>query len=436
MKNLFTTAALALALSATVASSNPYEKYRGTTLNVSWPALGHFINAESAIEDFERETGINVEVEAIPYLDLRERQIGEMSKVSGDFDLVSWVVMWKGEYVSQGFLEPLAPYFADATLADPDFDMTDISRAYIVSGGMVGGPKGYLDGPGATLYGLPYGAETSILAYRKDIFREHNIPVPTTYKELEFAINELAKLGIPAMTSRGNGASNLTFAWLLHLGPKGGRVFDENWQPIVNSPEAVEAAEFLRLVVETGPEDIPNYNFGQSTFAFLSGEAAMYLDNFKIGSASREPNFAFFKDEIGFASHPTGKRCSAETGGFAIGIPRNSENKEAAFLLLQYLTSKEGDMAVTEAGGDPIRISTFIANQRSRAESSAVVGSLMCADTDWRPLIPEWSSIQKDVLGPALLEVTTSDRPVQDIMDEANAQLRTLMDEAGYYSDG
>jgi multiple sugar transport system substrate-binding protein len=162
----------------------------------------------------------------------------------------------------------------------------------------------------------------------------------------------------------------------------------------------------------------------------------MYLDNFKIGAASREPAFSVFKDEIGFTSHPTDKRCSAETGGFAMGIPANSENKEAAFLLLQYLTSKEGDMAVTEAGGDPIRISSFIANQNSRAESSAVIGSLVCADTDWRPLIPEWNSIMTKVLGPALLEVTSSDRPVQDIMDEANAQLRELMDEAGYYSGG
>ena len=428
--------AAASALFASVALADPYTAFQGTTLKVSWPSLGHFNNAELVIEEFERETGINVEVEAIPYLELRNRHFEELSKADGEFDLVSWVVMWKGEYVKNGFLTPLAPFFDDASLADENYDMTDIPNAYLASGGLVGGPKGYLDGPGATLYGVPFGAETSILAYRKDIFQKHDIDVPRTYHDLKLAIERLADLGIPAMTSRGKGASNLTFAWLLHLGPMGGTVFDDNWQPVINSPEAVEAAEFLRLVVETGPEGSEGFDFGQSTFAFLFGDAALYLDNFKIAAASRAMNGEAFQEKIGYASHPSGRKCSAETGGFAIGIPSNSQNKEAAFLLLQYLTSKEGDRRTTQAGGDPIRISTFTSVQQERPESGAIIGSLLCADTDWRPLIPEWPSIQKEVLGPALLQVTTTGRPVQDIMDEAAIKLRQLMKDAGYYSEG
>lgn len=89
------------------AAQDPYAEFRGTTLTVSWPSLGQFQLAETVLEEFEQETGINVEVEAIPYLDLRARQMGEMSKLSGEFDLVSWVIMWKGEYVAEGLLEPL-----------------------------------------------------------------------------------------------------------------------------------------------------------------------------------------------------------------------------------------------------------------------------------------------------------------------------------------
>ncbi|MCY4180459.1 MAG: extracellular solute-binding protein, partial [Litoreibacter sp.] len=248
----------------------------------------------------------------------------------------------------------------------------------------------------------------------------------------ERAILKLQELGIPALTSRGKSGNDVTFAWLLHLGPLGGKIFDDDWNPVINSPEAVEAAEFLRLVSQTGPEGMSDFNFGNAAFSFLSGEAAMYLDNFKIASAARDPNFSHFQDKIGYARHPVGSRCSAETGGFAIGIPENSRNKEAAFLLLQYLTSKEGDQQMTDQGGDPIRISTFNENQESRPESSAVIGSLLCADTDWRPLIPEWNDIQNKVLGPALLEVTRSSRPVQEIMDQANAKLTLLMGRAGY----
>jgi multiple sugar transport system substrate-binding protein len=310
--------------------------------------------------------------------------------------------------------------------------MNDIAKAYLISGGVVGGDRGYLDGPGAVLYGVPFGAETSILAYRKDIFEEHGLRVPQTYDDLRATILRLQELGIPAMTSRGRTGNDVTFAWLLHLGPLGGKIFNDDWEPQLTSPEAIEAAEFLRLVVETGPEGIPGFNFGQSTFEFLSGGAAMYLDNFKIGGAARDPSLGDIQDKIGYASHPRGKRCSAETGGFAIGIPANSDNKGAAHLLLQYLTSKEGDRKVTDAGGDPIRMSTFSAVQGERKESPAILGSLLCADTDWRPLIPEWDAIQNIVLGPALLEVTQTNRPITQIMDTANIQLRQLMSDWGY----
>ena len=79
------------------ATANPYEDYEGTTIVVSWPALSHFQAAETLIEEFTEETGIEVEVDALQYLKLRDRQLLEMSKDEGEYDVVSWVVMWKGE---------------------------------------------------------------------------------------------------------------------------------------------------------------------------------------------------------------------------------------------------------------------------------------------------------------------------------------------------
>ncbi len=433
IKSILFGAQISAALLCGAAHADPYAAYRGTTLTVSWPALGHFQLAETVLEEFEQETGITVEVEAIPYLGLRDRQLAELSKATGDFDLVSWVIMWKSEYVSEGLLAPLPQFFDNPALADPDYNIDEISGAYLVSGGLVGGKKGYLDGPEATLYGVPYGAETSMLAYRRDIFAQYDIAVPETYDQLETAITTLSQYGIPALTTRGRGGNDVTFAWLLHLGPMGGKIFDDNWQPIIDSDAAIAAAEFLRRVVETGPEGIDTFNFGQSAFSFLSGESAMYLDNIKIAGAARDPNFAAFTDEIGYVAHPRGARCSAETGGFSIGIPANSANQEAAFLLLQYLTSKQGDQRIVDLGGDPIRIPTMIANRDVRPEFDAVIGSLACADVDWRPLIPEWNRIQNEVLGPALLEVTRTNRPVAEIMTAANVQLHGLMETAGYY---
>ena len=431
-------AAVGLVLGTTLlsaaAQANPYERFEDTTVVVSWPALSHFEAAETLLEEFTDETGIDVEVDALQYLKLRDRQILEMSKPEGDYDIVSWVVMWKGEYVSKGLLTPLSQFYTSGSLVDPNYDIDDIADAYLQNGGVVGGRKGYLPGPSGALYGKPFGAETSILAYRKDVFEEQGIEVPETYDELREAMTALSEAGIPALTSRGQTGHQVTAAWLLHLAPMGGKIFDDQWNPVINSPEAVKAAEFLRHVVRTGPRGIETFGFGEAAAAFLQGDAVMHLDTLKIAAMSRNPSLSKIDGNVGYALHPTDARCGSETGGFALGIPANSQNQEAAFLLIQYLTSKAGDQRMVELGGDPIRLSTLAANTEQFDEYSVVAEQLPCADPDWRPLIPEWNELNIDVLGQALTQVITTDDPIQPIMDEANEKARAVMERGGYYT--
>ena len=424
----------AVALATTAAWANPYEKYEGQTIVVSWPALAHFTAAETLVDEFIEETGINVEIDALQYLKLRDRQILEMSKPEGEYDVVSWVVMWKGEYVSKGLLTPLSQFYTSGSLVDPLYDIDDIADAYLQNAGVVGGKKGYMPGSSGALYGIPFGAETSILAYRKDIFEAQGIEVPTTYDELEAAMTKLHEAGIPALTSRGSTGHQVTAAWLFHLAPMGGKIFDDEWNPVVNSPEAVKAAEFLRHVAKTGPTGIQTFGFGEAAAAFLQGDAAMHLDTLKIAAMSRDPGLSKIDGKVGYALHPEGTRCGAETGGFALGIPANAPNKEAAFLFIQYMTSKAGDQRMVELGGDPIRISTLENNTEGFDEYPVVAQQLPCADPDWRPLIPEWNEINIDVLGQALTQVITTDDPIQPIMDEANEKLRAIMEREGYYT--
>ena len=351
-------AAAALAWSSAVLA-NPYEKYAGTTIVVSWPALSHFRKAETLVEEFTEETGIEVEIDALQYLKLRDRQLLEMSKAEGEYDVVSWVVMWKGEYVSKGLLTPLSQFFTSGSLVDPGYDIDDVADAYLQNGGVVGGKKGYMPGKSGALYGIPFGAETSILAYREDIFDEHGIAPPATYDELRAAMQTLHAAGVPAMTSRGKTGHQVTAGWLLHLAPLGGKVFDDDWNPVFNNAAGVEAARVMREIAQTGPTGVPSFGFGEAAAAFLGGDAAMYLDTLKIAAMSRDPKQSKVDGKVGYALHPVGTRCGSETGGFAVGIPANSQNQEAAFLFIQYITSKAGDRRMVELGGDPVRMSTI-----------------------------------------------------------------------------
>ena len=424
----------AAALAWTSASlANPYEKYAGTTIVVSWPALSHFRKAETLVDEFTEETGIEVEIDALQYLKLRDRQLLEMSKAEGEYDVVSWVVMWKGEYVSKGLLTPLSQFFTSGSLVDPGYDIDDVADAYLQNGGVVGGKKGYMPGKSGALYGIPFGAETSILAYRKDIFAEHGIAPPATYDELRAAMQKLHAAGVPAMTSRGKTGHQVTAGWLLHLAPLGGKVFDDDWNPIFNNAAGVEAARVMREIAQTGPTGVPSFGFGEAAAAFLGGDAAMYLDTLKIAAMSRDPKQSKVDGKVGYALHPVGTRCGSETGGFAVGIPANSKNQEAAFLFIQYMTSKAGDRRMVELGGDPVRMSTIEHFKDQFAEYPVILEQLPCADPDWRPLIPEWNELNIDVLGQALTEVITTDKPIQPIMDAAADKARAIMEREGYY---
>ncbi len=157
MRSLLPTTAIGalLSLGSAAVIANPYEEYEGTTVVVSWPALSHFQAAETLIEEFTEETGIEVEVDALQYLKLRDRQLLEISKDEGEYDVVSWVVMWKGEYVSKGLLTPLSQFFTNGALVDPQYDIDDIADAYLQNGGVVGGKKGYMPGKSGALYGIP-----------------------------------------------------------------------------------------------------------------------------------------------------------------------------------------------------------------------------------------------------------------------------------------
>ena len=427
-----------LALSG-LSLAQPYADYEGTTIVVSWPALGHFEAAATLIPQFTAETGIEVELDLTQYLNMKDRQITEISKPNrGDLDVVAWVVFTKNEYVANRWLEPLAPFLNNPQLTMPDYDIEDIVPAYLTNGGKSGGRKGYLDGPGASLYGIPFSPETSILAYRTDIFEEYDLEVPTTYDEL-LATAQFITDNVPdvyGMTTRGSAGHQVVHAWLLHLSPLGGTVLDDNYNPVVNSPEALRAAEVLQTILENSPPGAEANGAGEQDAAFLQGDSAMYLDRMVIAPMVSNPEISNVVGNVGYALHPTDVTCGSETGGFAMGIPSNSQNQEAAWLFIQWFTSKMGDQMMVEAGGNPMRMSTMAnpALQAMRPEFAVTLEQLECANADWRPLIPEWPALNAPILGEEISAALTGQKSIEDALNDANDRMREELARAGYYS--
>lgn len=432
-------AALVAITSLGWAQSDPWRAHAGSTIVVSWPAQYHFEVAAQFIDQFTAETGINVELDVVEYLNMRDRQIVEISKPGrGDYDVVAWVVFTKNEYVANGWLAPLAPFLINPRLTAPDYDIADIVPAFLTVGGKSGGVKGYLDGPGASLYGIPFSPETSIMLYRKDIFEEYGLEVPTTYDELlETAafITENVP-GMYGMTTRGSAGHQVTHAWLLHLSPYGGTVLNDDFTPAVTSPEAIAATYALKTILENSPPGMAAAGAGEQDAAFLQGDSAIYLDRSVLAAQAADPARSKVVGKVGYALHPEQARCGAETGGFDLGIPANSQNKEAAWLFIQWFTSKRIDLELAMAGGNPTRTSTH-ANAELQAKYpwyATVVEQLPCANADWRPLIPEWGAMNAPILGEELSAALTGQKSIEDALENASKRIYELLDRAGYYT--
>ena len=421
---------------AALAQDGPYAPYAGTTLVVNFPSHPHYNAVMEVLPEFTAQTGIEVEVDMLPYLDMRERQTLELSLSEGAYDLIAYVVFSKADYVYADQLENLAKYFMNPRLANPNFDAKDIIDGYLQNIGVAGGEKGYLPGPTGSLFGLPFGAETSVLFYRSDIFEKHDLSVPETYDEfleLSCLIPELEP-GMGGVASRAASGHQASHAFLLHLSPLGGRVFDDAWEPRINDAQGVAAAEALKQIVDCGPEGSSAFGPAEAANAFMQGQAAMFLDTIAYAPNFQDESRSSVVGNVGYAMHPKGVMRASQTGGFGLGIPSNAENKEAAFLLMQWLTSKEGDLAVAMAGGNPSRFSTY-ENEELNAQfpwSATFGAALEYADPDWRPIIPVWGRINADI-GTTLSQVLTQDLDIQEALDGVAARTRTLMEEQGYY---
>ena len=416
-------------------AQNRYAKYAGSTVTINIPAHPHYDAMAKLLPAFTKETGIKVEVDKLAIGRLKEKQLIEMAKPQGDYDLACYIVMWKSEYVAKKLVHQLEPFFANAALADPSYDMKDIIPIYLENLGLVGGPKDYLAGPGAKLYGIPYGAETSVLAYRRDIFAKLNLKVPETYDDFSKALRVLKdQSGIGALTSRGQAGHQCVHAWLLHLNPLGGSVFDDQWRPRFNDKAGIQALKFLQDVVATGPAGIPGYGQGEANTAFLQGQAAMYLDSTSFAGVVNDPARSKVAGNVSWALHPKGVKRASQSGGLGLTIPKNSKNSDAGFLLMQWLTSKTQDKEVTRLGGAPMRNSTLSDADliRQYPEFITFREALKYSAPDWRPIISVWDKINVQALGVGISEALTGKKSAEDALNGLVPQVTQIMREAGY----
>ena len=179
MKNVLKSAVLTVLLCAGLISASAFaeinwKQSQGTEIRFLMNKHPFTSFIEPKVAEFEKLTGIKVVIEAFPEDQYRNKLTIELN-AGGKVD--GFMIMPGQDdryYWKAGWLQPLDAYIADAKLTDPSWDSKDFFASFAKSSSVDG-----------KRIGVVINAETSLLAYRKDLFTKFNRKVPATMKELE-----------------------------------------------------------------------------------------------------------------------------------------------------------------------------------------------------------------------------------------------------------
>jgi len=319
-----------------------WRKYEGTTIRALLGKSAFTPIQQKHIKEFEELTGIKVKAEYYPSDPIRRKLIMELGAGNKDLDVFGGMMKTAYQYDSAGWLEPLDKYLNDPALTSPEYDFGDYFERTVP---MING----------RIIGIAGSCNPQLLMYRKDIFEQYNIKVPTTWSELEAAA-KILKQNLPqgqyAWVARMNEENTAPFGPFLYS--NGGSWLDEKGKPNFNSKPAVEAMKFYgKMAREYGPPGASTLGWKEVIGAIAQGKAAMTSEISIFATLILEnPKQSKVAGKMGYALVPPGI-----PGNYVNVLPLNtthisalSEKKEAAWMFVQHGSMKEQSLAFKLVG--------------------------------------------------------------------------------------
>lgn len=371
-----TPAATEAAPEVTEAPENPpaasegvnWKAYEGTTLNLLLISHPFVDSLKPLLPDFEAKTGMKVNLEVLAEQPGFEKLLSDLSSGAGSYDAFMTDPLHNWQYATAGWLEPLDAYLSDPTRTDIEaYDQADFMPGIWNAGKWNLTPMSGL-GEGQT-WAVPINFESYLLAYRPSLLKEKGIAVPTTYEEYYEAAKALTYekdgqmiYGTITRFDKYWDLTYLTFGTMLQS--YGVSLLDEDDNVAICTPQSVEATElFINIVKDTSPEGAAAFTWYEALQGFASGQYAMSLNEADLFAPTYEdPTQSQISDDVGYAVTPLGPDGERKAGAWVwqMSINSASKNKDAAWLFLQWLTSKDTITKTNIAGNmNPVRASSW-----------------------------------------------------------------------------
>lgn len=355
------------------------EPYKGVTLKI----LGDAATEADALIKYDSEftelTGIKVVWDQQSWDELRSKMFMDFSSGAGVYDLLWSPFDDMKSITSQGYVIPIDKFLSDPALCDPNIDVADYPEQLWKVTSWHGDP--------AVPYGFSCENPTMILWYRKDLIENstekenfkkeygYDLQVPETvdqyYDIAEFFTRKSGEqlagevldkdfYGVGIHGKRHMGAvcewMNLSATW---GDPTYGGVLDKNDNIVVNRPENVEALDYWVSLFKFAPPGCVDWYWDQLTTAFQKDIVFMAFAWNDQSYGLEDPAESEVAGKMGYAVLPMKEHKVSHFGSWSWTISAKSKNQEAAWLYMQWATSKDVSLRVAKEGGMPARKSVF-----------------------------------------------------------------------------
>jgi len=398
------------------------------------------------IPQFERLSGIKVDYLILPEQEYFSKLVADLSQQRGEFTVIMTGPMRNWQYVTPGWIVPLDTFLNDPKLTDRAwYKLDDFYPALIAANrwsGKVGGGVG--EGP---LYSIPVLAESYILAYRKDLFDQYKIKVPTTMEEMVDAARLIKKnAGIDGIVARGT-PSVSTVATGFISGIKSytdgkWNELDDKLNPTFHDPRSVKFTQmWVDMMRESGPANWANMTWYDAMESFAAGQAGMIVDADFFAATYEDPKKSKVAGKVGYALVPSGSGGKPFAGlwTWALGMSKATKNKEAAWLFIQWATSPQTLLNATleYRNYNPSRISVMTNPKVQQIMGAWGNGSyvktqqenLKTARVAWVPH-PERTRLG-DIWARALHEIYFKRASAEEALKKASAEIDKVLVEVG-----
>lgn len=304
---------------------------------------------EGIFQRFYEDTGIEVEYQSVPWDDAANKlTVLGASKTLPDV-MTTWNG-WLGQFTQSGWVIPLDDYIGDTVS-----DYTDA----VVNILWESEKTRYNH-----IYTVPDGLMVKGIYVRKDWCEELNIELdPTkawTYEEYFDLVEKLTdpekkRYGASYRGARGA----LDPLWVYLQGYTNGATFDQEGKIQMTSDECLEA--FIRWtdIYKNGwaPNDAINWGFTEMVDNFVGGLTGTLINDSEVAatliSGMEDSQWMVMPMPT---SEKDGKIYNTINAPYAYTISGNSQNPDASWLLIQYLTSAENQAEYCQATGEiPIK---------------------------------------------------------------------------------